>query len=115
MDGHYLLVYAPWQNLLLMLHARLKSLRSPAKFLAKFVPAGCPSAPKEIASMGTNPRLSPVEQKFAEKKAEKFLEAAFADCRDLDLGKNCESSCWIPNNAQKTFLPKNLTALPYGP
>lgn len=60
------------------------------KILAKFVPAGCPSAPKEIASMGTNPRLSPVEQKFAEKKAEKFLEAAFADCHDLDLGKNCE-------------------------
>ncbi len=58
--------------------------------LDEFLPKGFPEAPKEVSSLGCDPRLSSVERKFALKKTEKFLETAFSDCQDLDLGKNCE-------------------------
>lgn len=60
------------------------------KILSEFLPKSCPSAPKEISSLGKQYACSSMEQKFARRKAEQFLEKAFEDCGDLDLGKACE-------------------------
>ncbi len=52
-----------------------------------------------------------MEQKVAEKKAEKFLGGCFTQiASDLDLGKNCELSCWISKQCAEDFSSEE----PYG-